>query len=155
MNLRCMAFTSGVHEVLVAGCQETMYKIDVDKGVITSTVCSHSMSSMDSTDQITAQADAPYTMMKRGGQYICAGTADGYVHFLDLINYKVARARKAHSAFINDMDARSDVLVTCGWSSRPQHGYMLDHLANVFDLKTLMPLPPVPLPRRRLCQDVS
>lgn len=85
-------------------------------------------------------------MMKRGGQYICAGTADGYVHFLDLINYKVARTWKAHSAFINDMDARSDVLVTCGWSSRPQHGYMLDHLANVFDLKTLMPLPPVPFP---------
>ncbi|KAG9653830.1 hypothetical protein KCU64_g7625, partial [Aureobasidium melanogenum] len=130
-DLRCMAFTSkGVHEVLVAGCQETMYKIDVDKGVITSTL----------------KADAPYTMMKRGGQYICAGTADGYVHFLDLINYKVARTWKAHSAFINDMDARSDVLVTCGWSSRPQHGYMLDHLANVFDLKTLMPLPPVPFP---------
>lgn len=39
-----MAFTSkGVHEVLVAGCQETMYKIDVDKGVITSTVCVLSM----------------------------------------------------------------------------------------------------------------
>jgi len=43
-DLRCMAFTSkGVHEVLVAGCQETMYKIDVDKGVITSTVCVLSM----------------------------------------------------------------------------------------------------------------
>ncbi|KAG9579648.1 hypothetical protein KCV04_g23456, partial [Aureobasidium melanogenum] len=77
-DLRCMAFTSkGVHEVLVAGCQETMYKIDVDKGVITSTL----------------KADAPYTMMKRGGQYICAGTADGYVHFLDLINYKIGCPR--------------------------------------------------------------
>jgi PAB-dependent poly(A)-specific ribonuclease subunit 2 len=38
-DLRCMAFTSkGVHEILVAGCQELMYKVDVDKGLVTSTV---------------------------------------------------------------------------------------------------------------------
>jgi hypothetical protein len=52
-----MAFTSkGVHEVLVAGCQETMYKIDVDKGVITSTVGSDSVYTMVSTDQTIAQS---------------------------------------------------------------------------------------------------
>jgi len=44
------------------------------------------------------------------------------------------------------MDVRSEILVTCGWSPRQQHGFVLDHLANVFDLKTLMPLPPVPFP---------
>lgn len=34
-----MSFTSkGTHEILVAGCQAQMYKIDVGKGVIVSTV---------------------------------------------------------------------------------------------------------------------
>lgn len=38
-DLRCMSFTSkGSNEILVAGCQSQMYKIDVYKGVITSTV---------------------------------------------------------------------------------------------------------------------
>jgi len=37
-----MSFTSkGTNELLVAGCQAYMYKIDIDKGVITSTVGMH------------------------------------------------------------------------------------------------------------------
>lgn len=52
-----MAFTSkGVHEVLVAGCQETMYKIDVDKGVITSTVCLYFSHLIDMTNHTIAQS---------------------------------------------------------------------------------------------------
>jgi len=34
-----MNFTSkGTREILVAGCQEQMYKVDVDKGIITDAV---------------------------------------------------------------------------------------------------------------------
>ena len=34
-DLRCMSFTSkGTSEILVAGCQEVMFKIDVEKGRI-------------------------------------------------------------------------------------------------------------------------
>jgi PAB-dependent poly(A)-specific ribonuclease subunit 2 len=51
---------------------------------------------------------------------------------------------QAHNGPINDMDAKSDYLVTCGWSQRQQHGLMLDPLANVFSLKTLSQLPPIP-----------
>lgn len=83
--------------------------------------------------------------MKRGSQYICAAAADGNIHILDT-NYKLIRNWKAHAGWINDMDVRSEILVTCGWSPRQQSGFMLDHLANVFDLKTLMPLPPIPFP---------
>ena len=37
-DLCCMSFTSkGTNEILVAGRQGTMYKIDIDKGLITST----------------------------------------------------------------------------------------------------------------------
>ncbi|KAF2453731.1 PAB-dependent poly(A)-specific ribonuclease subunit PAN2 [Lineolata rhizophorae] len=128
-DLRCMSFTSkGTHEVLVAGGQDTMVRIDVEKGTITET--------LPSQDN--------YTIMKRGGQYICAATSTGSVHILDPSSFKLIKSWKAHNGWINDMDAKSDFLVTCGFSPRQQHGYMLDPLANVFDLKSLMPLPPIP-----------
>jgi hypothetical protein len=41
-DLKCMNFTSkGTREILVAGCQERMFKVDVEKGLITDTVCLH------------------------------------------------------------------------------------------------------------------
>lgn len=42
------------------------------------------------------------------------------------------------------MDVKADFLVTCGFSPRQQHGYMLDPLANVFNLRSLVRLPPIP-----------
>lgn len=38
-ELRCMNFTSkGTREILVAGCQEKMFKVDVERGTIVDTV---------------------------------------------------------------------------------------------------------------------
>ena len=38
-DLQCMSFTSkGTHEVVVAGCQDTMFKVDVENGTISQTV---------------------------------------------------------------------------------------------------------------------
>ncbi len=82
-------------------------------------------------------------MMKRS-RYICAATSSGSVNLLDPATFKVIKTWRAHAAGINDMDAQNNFLVTCGYSPRQQQGYMLDPLANAFDLKTLAPLPPIP-----------
>jgi PAB-dependent poly(A)-specific ribonuclease subunit 2 len=43
-DLTCMNFTSkGTREILVAGCQDTMFKVDVGKGTITATVSRYDM----------------------------------------------------------------------------------------------------------------
>lgn len=47
---------------------------------------------------------------------------------------------------ISDMDSQHDYIVTCGYSLRQQNNYMLDPLVNVFDLKNLISLPPIPFP---------
>ncbi|KAF9632784.1 hypothetical protein BFW01_g3647 [Lasiodiplodia theobromae] len=128
-DLRCMSFTSkGVHEVLVAGCQDTMFRIDVEKGTITATL----------------PAENSYTMMKKGGQYICAATTGGMVQIIDPSSFKVVKSWQAHKEWINDMDAKSDFLVTCGYSRRQMNNLILDPFAYVYDLKTLLPLPPIP-----------
>ena len=127
-SLECMSFTAKKDEVLVAGNQNTMFRIDVDKGTI--------------VEELSCEEG--YTIMKRGGQYICAATTTGSINLLDPNNFTVVKSWRAHTGWINDMDVKSDFLVTCGFSLRQQMGYMLDPLANVYDLKTLAPLPPIP-----------
>lgn len=82
--------------------------------------------------------------MKKSRQYICAATNRGLVHIIDPGTLRIVKIWQAHLGLINDMDAKADYLVTCGWSPRQQHGLMLDPLANVLSLKTLTPLPPIP-----------
>jgi PAB-dependent poly(A)-specific ribonuclease subunit 2 len=95
-------------------------------------------------NNIQLPAEDKYTLMRRAGPYICAANINGAVHILDASSLKLVRSWQAHSSVISDMDARSDFLVTCGLSQRQQHGLMHDPLANVFDLKSLSPLPPIP-----------
>ncbi|KAF2706246.1 PAB-dependent poly(A)-specific ribonuclease-like protein subunit pan2 [Pleomassaria siparia CBS 279.74] len=128
-DLRCMNFTSkGTREILVAGGQEQMFKIDVEKGTITDTLV----------------AEAQYTTLKRAGQYLCAATKTGGIHILDSGTLSVLKVFDGHTGSISDMDAKGDFLATCGWSPRQQFGFMLDPFTNVFSLKTLKQLPPIP-----------
>ena len=83
--------------------------------------------------------------MKRG-RYICAAAKNGCVHLIDPVTFAVIRSWNAHSALINDMDAQHDFIVTCGYSLRGGQNYMLDPFLNVFDLKNMTSMPPIPFP---------
>ncbi|KAK4943503.1 poly(A)-specific ribonuclease [Elasticomyces elasticus] len=126
-DLRCMAFTSTNNLIIVAGCQSTFFIIDVDKGQI---VSEHA-------------AQARYTIIKKS-RHICAATDDGNVHIISLNDFSVLKKWRAHSSAVNDMDARNDFLVTCGFSVRQLGVPIVDPLANVYDLKSLTSLPPIP-----------
>ncbi|KAK2744060.1 poly(A)-specific ribonuclease [Onygenales sp. PD_40] len=126
-DLRCMSFTNQPSRIIVAGCQRTMFHIDVDKGTI--------------VDKIPTEFN--YTIMKKS-RYLCAATDTGSVNALSLSDFSVVKSWKAHGTVINDMDARNDYLVTCGFSVRHLGSPIVDPLANVYDLKTLSPLPPIP-----------
>lgn len=129
-ELRCMSFTSkGTAEILVAGEQDKMFIIDVHKGEVTKTV----------------PTDSYYKIMRRS-RFICAATPKGAVHILDPITFKITKVWNAHSAAINDMDAQHDFIVTCGFSMRQNNNYMLDPLVNVFDLKNMISMSPIPFP---------
>ncbi|KAL8786647.1 MAG: hypothetical protein Q9213_002676 [Squamulea squamosa] len=123
-DLKCMSFIGKSNsEVLIAGCQRVMYKIDIDKGVIVK--------------------EHDWYMMKFC-RYICAGTSTGAVHFLDPDTLSYIKTWQAHSANLSDMDAQDSYLVTCGWSTRPHGPPTLESFAKVYDLKKLEQLPPIP-----------
>ena len=126
-NLRCMSFTAQTAKIIVAGCQPVMFTIDIDKGVI--------------VDKLSTEYN--YVLMKKA-RYLCAATDTGSVNALSLVDFSVVRSWKAHGTMISDMDARHDYLVTCGYSVRHLGSPIVDPLANVYDLKTLNPLPPIP-----------
>lgn len=86
-----------------------------------------------------------YTIMKRS-RYICAATMNGAINILDSITFNLIKTWNAHPSAISDMDAQHDFIVTCGYSFRQQQNYMLDPLVNVFDLKNMTSLPPLPFP---------
>ncbi|KAJ3497164.1 hypothetical protein NLG97_g2114 [Lecanicillium saksenae] len=129
-DLRCMSFTSkGTAEIIVAGIQDTMLVIDLNKG--------------DVVKQVPTEHQ--YIIMKRG-RYICAATQNGLVNLLDPVTFAVVKSWNAHSALINDMDAQHDFIVTCGYSLRQGQNYMLDPFLNVFDIKKMSSMPPIPFP---------
>lgn len=126
-DLRCMSFTAQPNKIIVAGCQRVMFIVDVEKGQV--------------VDKLPTEYN--YTIMKKS-RYLCAATDTGSVNALSLNDYSVVKSWKAHGTAINDMDARNDFLVTCGFSVRHLGSPIVDPLANVYDLKTLTPLPPIP-----------
>ncbi|ESZ94294.1 hypothetical protein SBOR_5290 [Sclerotinia borealis F-4128] len=129
-DLRCMSYTSrGTSEILVAGLQNQMFVIDVDKGIITKQI----------------RTSDHFKIMKRS-RYICAATPTGSVTILDSLNFTVVKIWQAHTALINDMDAQSDYVVTCGYSLSLQGSYRLDTFVLVLNLRTLTTLAPIPFP---------
>lgn len=79
-------------------------------------------------------------------RYVCAGTVTGRVNVLDPETLTIVKSWQAHPSSIHDMDAQNNYLVTCGWSIRPYGPPMLDILAQVFDLRKLEQLRPIPFP---------
>ncbi|KAI1387808.1 PAB-dependent poly(A)-specific ribonuclease subunit PAN2 [Hypoxylon trugodes] len=129
-ELRCMSFTSkGTAEILVAGEQDRMFVIDTIKGEITKHI----------------STEFKYTIMRRS-RYICAATSTGAVHIIDSLSFQVIKVWNAHTAAINDMDAQHDFIVTCGYSIRHGGNYMPDPFVNVFDLKNMVSMSPIPFP---------
>ena len=127
VDLRCMSFTAQTNRIIVAGCQRVMFTIDIDKGTV--------------VDRLYTEHN--YTIMRKS-RYLCAGTDTGLVNALSLLDFGVAKSWKAHGTAVNDMDARNDLVVTCGFSVRHLGAPIVDPLANVYDLKNLAPLPPIP-----------
>lgn len=126
--LQCMCFVDkDTSEILVAGCQSDMYKIDVDRGIV--------------IKQIPSQHE--YMLMK-SCRYICAATNSGAINFLDPDTLDLVKSWQAYSSKVSDMDTKNDYLVTCGWSSRPYGGAFLESFAKVYDLRKLEQLPPIP-----------
>jgi PAB-dependent poly(A)-specific ribonuclease subunit 2 len=125
-----MSFTNATpSEIVVAGRQPQMYRVDVEKGVMTET--------------LSPEPPVAYTIMRRAKEFICAAAHDGSIHLLDSKSLSVINSWKAYAGSVNDMDARGDYLLTCGWVQQQYHGLSLERLVRVYDLKNQKSASPV------------
>ena len=125
-----MSFTnSTATELIVAGCQQNLYRVDVDKGTI--------------VEMLSHDPPVAYTLMRRANQYICAAAHDGSIYLLDSKTLSVVNSWKAYADSVNDVDARGDYLLTCGWVQQQYHGLALERLVRVYDLKNQRSVAPV------------
>jgi PAB-dependent poly(A)-specific ribonuclease subunit 2 len=126
-DLRCMAFVGkGQDQLLAAGCQNTMYKIDVENGTIIETI----------------HTDHKYTTMKAMGP-ICAATTRGTINLLDSMSLEITGTLNTGAQSINDMDGRGSYLVTCCWVKPAQGPPKLGTIANVWDVARKEQLNPI------------
>ncbi|KAI4159216.1 MAG: hypothetical protein LQ342_006736 [Letrouitia transgressa] len=128
IDLRCIGFLDKDNsQILVAGCQSVMYKIDVERG------------------QIIQEMPTLYQyMILKYCHYVCAATTTGGVQLLDPESLSVVKEWQAHTNKLSDMDAQNNFLVTCGWSNRPYGPPTYESFAKVYDLRKLQQLPPIP-----------
>ncbi|KAK9447889.1 ubiquitin carboxyl-terminal hydrolase-domain-containing protein [Limtongia smithiae] len=129
-DLTCMSYTSrGTSEVVVGGRSPGLLRVNVDRGATVGEVSS----------------ETGFTIMCHGGRLICAGATSGEVALIDPVSLQVVRKIPAHSTNLTDLDARDNVLLTCGHTYRGS-SYLLDPLLNIYDLRTFRAQPPVPFP---------
>lgn len=124
-----MIFLDKSSSILVAGNQEIMLKISAANGQVIQ----------------ETQTPSKYVMMKYC-RYICAATFSGSVDFLDPESLVVLKQWQAQTSGFSGIDAKSDFLVTCGWTQRNFGALAPDPIAKVFDLKKMEQAPPISFP---------
>ena len=128
-DLSCMIFLDKGSTILIAGNQDTMLKINVMNGQIIQEISTSSR----------------YFILKYC-RYICAATFSGYVDFLDPDSLVVVKKWAGQDSGFSAIDAKSDFLVTCGWSQRNFGALAPDPIAKVFDLKKMEQSRPISFP---------
>lgn len=122
--------TKGTSEIVVGGDQPELVRINIERGIMSSS---------------KAHDGGVITKMKKGSMMIGLGLASGGLEIVDPNTLSVVRKLNAHAGPISDMDCRENIVVTCGYSPR-KNGYMLDPLVNIFDIRAMKPLSPIPFP---------
>ncbi|KAH3670989.1 hypothetical protein OGAPHI_000700 [Ogataea philodendri] len=115
-----MAYTSNTQTELLVGTNSNLVKIDLTKGVLSSTL----------------EYNHPIQYMSSNLQYVVLGRVDGTVDIMDSKTSQVVKTFYAHSAALSSIALRDNVLLTSGYSLR-QDQYVLDPFVNVFDLKKM------------------
>lgn len=132
-GVSAMAFsTKGTSEVLVGGAHKQLARINLDRGTLSA--------SREGRDR-----NSSYTCMKRGSLTVACGSSTGAIDIVDPNSLQTVKTFAAHSGPVSDIDCRGYTVMTCGFSPR-KNGFLPDLLVNLFDLRAMKPLAPVPFP---------
>lgn len=87
-------------------------------------------------------------------KFLTLGRSNGSIEIFDPNDDKVIKTFYGHNGLLSDLDVSGTYVATCGYSVRPRrHGnnskpndYIVDPLVNIYDLRMMRPLSPIPFP---------
>lgn len=86
-------------------------------------------------------------------KYLTLGKSNGSIEVFDPNENKVVKTFYGHNGLLSDLDVLGTYVATCGYSVRPRRNgnakandFMVDPLVNIYDLRMMRPLPPIPFP---------
>lgn len=84
-------------------------------------------------------------LMASNKRHVALGLTTGTVDIFELSSAKIVKSFTSASGKLSELDLKQQTLVTCGYTER--HGsFVLDPLVNVYDLRLMKPLAPIPFP---------
>ncbi|KAH3679886.1 hypothetical protein WICMUC_000629 [Wickerhamomyces mucosus] len=126
-NLAQIAYIS-TNEILITAASN-LIQFDLNKGAVLSII----------------PHEKEIILMSSNKRFVALGNVDGTIDVFNPKTNEVIKTFTSNSSTLSDIDLKDNTLVSCGYSLR--HGnHVLDPFVNVYDLRTLKSLPPIPFP---------
>lgn len=135
-NLTHMTLAYSTSNDLIVGGKTSLFLVDLQKPSIV-TDFNH---------------DGDISFINYSSKLLTLGTSSGSLEIFDPVSNQSVKTFSGHSGLLSDMDVKGNYVATCGYSVRNRRfgsanapvEYMVDPLVNIYDLRMMRALSPIP-----------
>lgn len=134
-NFSCMALNSGKgNDLLIGG--DNLFKVDLSKP----------------SQTIMYNTLGKILLMNNSLKHLTLGKANGEIEIFDIASNRTIKTFHGHNGYLSDLDVQGNYAATCGCSLRFRRStnspanFIVDPLVNIFDLRMMKALAPLPFP---------
>lgn len=135
-NLTCMTLAYSTLNDLIVGGGHLLFKVDLNKPA--------------ALQQFAH--DGNLSFINYLSKLLTLGNSTGSLEIFDPVANQSVKTFGGHNGLLSDLDVKGNYVATCGYSVRPKRfssnsvEYMVDPLVNIYDLRMMRALSPVPFP---------
>lgn len=140
-GLSCMTLAYSTSNDLILGGSSSLFKLDLGKP----------------TQLQHFAHDGDLAFINYSSKLLTLGRASGALEIFDPASNQTVKSFAGHNGLLSDLDVKGNFVATCGYSARMnRYGstvssasannleYMVDPLVNIYDLRTMRALSPIP-----------
>lgn len=135
-NLTCMTLAYSTSNEIIVGGNSSLFRMDLNK-----------------PSQILAfKHRGDLSFINYSSKLLTLGNSLGSLEIFDPTANQTVKSFSGHNGLLSDLDVKGNYVATCGYSARTKRyggqansvEYMVDPLVNVYDLRTMRALSPIP-----------
>ncbi|KAF8003575.1 hypothetical protein HF325_002820 [Metschnikowia pulcherrima] len=135
-KLSCMTLAYSTSNDLIVGGARSLFKLDLGKPTL-----------LQQFNHVGDILHINYLL-----KLLTLGRSNGSLEIFDPAANKIVKTFAGHNGLLSDLDVKGNFVATCGYSARMhRYGsasnnleYMVDPLVNIYDLRTMRALSPIP-----------